>query len=769
MSIAVNLKGGPFSQVGLEIVSLATAYQLATGLYGWYKARERSQSLTDLLSVSGGELVSTSSFNVSLYRRTRSQHSMVHGVVVQDRKVQRTELPKASTAIPDHPGTACLRALTAGLLCMFAHDTTVEILQDLIPFALVQLHQDDTTIEFEAALLASLRHWVSAVMAEEDSDIFRDHMQQEINLKQSKLTGMASEEIMSFEYNNNNDLAYVIAVLRWILTPWHKREVKKYPTRSLKAWTMALVMESLGFQVQADSTVIRDLKNRSANSHAATRFEEAPYVFLVASDHGNTDPMPFMHLPRAQDSPRPLITMMRGIPWIAFRHLRGSPEVSTQLLADIWKMSFKHAQAQFQGFTQSNQNIHIDIAESELDGISEHHKNLTLDFSPQIHRICGPSLRHFVPMDSKSPGWSLAELKEQMRILKKPEELENPKSPCRNNCYILYAIICGALYGLCSNACYDNGRVLGDDSEVAFIPDVLYEGSCTRLKHWAHIVGCSLMIGYHTSLNQWNDLLFEMFLGKDTQTGSLVTTAGNKYINRQNPYREQLLLGAQANGLAAVSEILVNPAARVLSFCYIHIQRGQMLSFPLTEDQFILASTHVERAFDLDMDPEPENTRLYRFDGEYPDSNMRVDVEPCWEDDPRTVSFVVRLQGIPIASLSIGAFLDSMTYGLITCQCQKPSWEISVPVHERWQHVSLYQLQRRQFKGKSFQRADIGYADNRVLIDATQSVAATIYAACILHVRHLFIAQECLICAHEKALLNTQNAGVAILIPYQGD
>ena len=159
---------------------------------------------------------------------------MVHGVVVQDRKVRRTELPKASTAIPDHPGIACLRALTAGLLCMFAHDTTVEILQDLIPFALVQLHQDDTAIEFEAALLASLKHWVSAVMAEEDSDIFRDQMQQEINLKQSKLTGMALEEIMSFEYNDNNDIPFVIGVLRWILTPWHKREVKKYPTRSLK-------------------------------------------------------------------------------------------------------------------------------------------------------------------------------------------------------------------------------------------------------------------------------------------------------------------------------------------------------------------------------------------------------------------------------------------------------------------------------------------------------------------------------------------------------
>ena len=109
---------------------------------------------------------------------------------------------------------------------MFTLDATVEILQDLIPFALVQLHQDDTAIEFEAALLASLKHWVSAVMAEEDSDILRDHMQQEINLKQSRLTGLALEEIMSFEYNSFSDIARVIGVLRWILTPGYKRKTK---------------------------------------------------------------------------------------------------------------------------------------------------------------------------------------------------------------------------------------------------------------------------------------------------------------------------------------------------------------------------------------------------------------------------------------------------------------------------------------------------------------------------------------------------------------
>jgi len=766
MSIAVNLKGGPFSQIGLEIASLTTVYQLATGVYGWYKARERSQSLTELLSVSGGELVSTSSFNLSTYRKIRTHHSMVHGVIVQDHKVQRTELPKASTAIPDHPGTACLRALTAGLLCLFALDVTVEVLQDLITFALIQSHQEDTAMEFEAALFASLKHWVSAVMAEEDSDVFRDYMHKEIMLQQSKLTGMPFDEIMNLEYSAVNDIPYVIGVLRWILTPWHQRVTQQYPTRSLKAWTIALIMESLGFEVRVGKTVASKGNGRGTDLHTAHRCKEAPYVFLAVDNHEDTDPMPIMHIPRARDSPRPEITMIRGIPWIAFRHLRGSSEIDTQFLADVWKFSYNSAKARFRGINTYNQTIHIEIAATDHDEVADHHKNLLSEFSPNLGSVCGPSLRHFVPMSSHSPGWGLVELKEQMRIIRTPNELANPASPCRANCYVLYAIVCGAIYGLCSNACYDNGDVLSEDSEVAFIPDILYDGAGVRFKKWAEIVGMSLMIGHHTSLSQWNDLLFEMFLGKDTQSGSLLSTARNNYINQQNPYRDRLLLGAQANGLAAVSDILVHPSAQAESFLYIHIQRGQILSFPLTEDQYIQASSCVEPAQTLELDPDPRNDRLYRFDGEHPDSAMRVDVEPCWEDDPRTVSFVVRLQGIPIASLNIFAFLDSITYGQSPCKCSNPVWEVLVPVSERWQRVSLYQLQRRTFRGMSFRRADVSYTDNRILIDASQSAAATIYAACTLQVRHLMVASECLSCAYRHAMRNLQSAGVAVLIPH---
>lgn len=137
MSIAFAGNAGPLSQIGLEITSLPTAYQLAMGLYGWFKAKERSKSLIESLSVSGGQLVSTSSFNLNFYRTVRSDNSSVQGVVVQDKKVQRTNLPKGSTAVPDHSGTACLRALTAGLLCLYRPDAVVEMLQDLIPYALI--------------------------------------------------------------------------------------------------------------------------------------------------------------------------------------------------------------------------------------------------------------------------------------------------------------------------------------------------------------------------------------------------------------------------------------------------------------------------------------------------------------------------------------------------------------------------------------------------------------------------------------------------------
>ena len=40
MSMTFNVDVGPLAQIDLEIASLSTAYHLATGTYGWYKAKK---------------------------------------------------------------------------------------------------------------------------------------------------------------------------------------------------------------------------------------------------------------------------------------------------------------------------------------------------------------------------------------------------------------------------------------------------------------------------------------------------------------------------------------------------------------------------------------------------------------------------------------------------------------------------------------------------------------------------------------------------------
>lgn len=132
-------RAGPLSQISVQLLTLDTAVHLATGAYGWWKARERSASFADLIAIDGGHLVSTSSFSLVQYTYNRRQ-GLVQGSYVQDGRLQLVGLPKASTAVPDDAGLACLRALTTGLLCIYSVEATVTILTDLIPYGLMQFH-----------------------------------------------------------------------------------------------------------------------------------------------------------------------------------------------------------------------------------------------------------------------------------------------------------------------------------------------------------------------------------------------------------------------------------------------------------------------------------------------------------------------------------------------------------------------------------------------------------------------------------------------------
>ena len=750
MSLAINIDAGPLSQIGLEIASVTTAVQLATGAYGWYKARERSQSLNQLLSSSGGELVTTSAFNINTYKSVRTRCGPMYGAAVQDRTIHSVKLPKADTSIPDHPGLACLRALTAGLLSLCGLEATTAVLQDVIPTSLIQYHQEDKEIEIEGSVLAGLKQWVAAVATEEDSNPFRKATLEAVRERHSKFTEVPLNEISDLEFIEVSDLNLLIGFVRWALMPLHSRPMNKYPTRSLMVWTMAFILSELGFSIQASTVAVRKTSSYEDKMNSSLRFPFHPTVFLVLANAGETDPMMVQQvLTTSDDLPRAQPTLIRGIPWLAFRHLRAPLSgIGTQFLAEVWNYSFQTALSSFRKLEVEAMQVRVYLHDRKDERfIPENYRALLSEFSPHLLQLCEPAMTRFVPLDSRAKEWQADEITQQLNVLRldRGSRYQVPES-----CYIMLAIIHGSIYGLCSATCIQNKLKLSGDSEIAFSPDAVYGSGSKSLENRAKFIGDALRGSLN--LDKWSDLIYELFLSIGTGP-SWTPQKKTTLVAGQKVFGNPLILGAQRNGFTAVSEALVLPTIRPSALGHFHIGRGQILNFPLTDDGYIQASTHLQPPVSLNLAPDPRTDRLYRFEDYDFSGQMRLDVEPCWEDDPRTVVFRLRESGTVVAPLNIALIFDRLANSTEACRCGTPSFDpVAVSPSDQWQLVSLYQLRRKNYyPGLSMKRASV---DNcQALVDASQSELATAYALGIVQTSDLYVAGNCLKCAVNRALL----------------
>ncbi|MCJ1238797.1 hypothetical protein MMC14_006788 [Varicellaria rhodocarpa] len=761
MAIAFNINAGPLTQIGINLLSVDTAVQLALGAYGWYKAKGRSKSLIGPLSASGAELVSTSSFNREHYLESRSQEGVVRGLVIQNGIAQSTTLPKASTAVPQHPGLICLRALTTGILCFYGSDACTAILANVIPFALLQYHQQDSDIDMAGPAQSSLKQFVDAIAIEEDANTYRTFLLQQASNRQFEITGAPLSEILDCDFTHEVDLPLAIGFLRWMLTPVHKRDHAQYPTRSLLVWAMAVTMKHVGFEVSASLTFISSATSYEQILGADRYIDQYPEAILVTTSAGLTDFESSVEVPQVEDDGlRPQITPMRGIPWLAFRHLRGSiSDVNTQLLVDIWM--FAHAQARDSTGRPEVRNGG-DFRLKPLSGksrvISDLHSQLLRPFSPHLDHICGPAMSQYVPIRSNSADWKPELIDEQFRILRTEEDKFQLQPALRENCYILISIILGTIYGVVSRACRDDNNDLNLDSEVAFLPNIIY-GS--KLKKWASFIGLALSGSIY--FKDWNSAVLEIVLGiKATSQGSQVGLGNARLTEKQA--RSGMSLGAQGNGMAAVLDLAVKPSLRADSVAIFHIGRGLIVNLPLTDEGFIEASCRILPPMTMGLNDDPHVTTLEVPLSKGIDASMRIDIEPCWEGDPRTVVFRVRNYGAVVSSLNIDTVVMYLQHQVIHCKCTDKTRTVSVNANEKWQNVNIESLMRTLFKGISHHRADIDYKSYRVCIDATRSEAATLFAIGTLYTQNLMICDGCLKCVVQAIHAQARFGSIAIVL-----
>ncbi|KAL9622772.1 MAG: hypothetical protein Q9160_002891 [Pyrenula sp. 1 TL-2023] len=451
---------------------------------------------------------------------------------------------------------------------------------------------------------------------------------------------------------------------------------------------------------------------------------------------------------------------MRGMPHLAFKHLRGaSYEVNLPYLVDIWTYSFRSARASFRKLSLRQGSVYIELNRPELDNPIEHHKALLNGFSPNIYPLCGPAMQQFVPVDPRNPEWDPGRLMERLQLPKSSDKLQKANDAVTNNCYVLVSILLGMVYGLCSKVCLENDATLDESSEIVFSPDIIFEGG-TRIKRWAKDIGLAMLSNGGFTWDHWSFLIFELFLGSPWQKDN-----PNKYTTGQMPLGETYVLGAQANGMTAVADILVRttigPQARV----QFHVRRGQILNLPLTSEGYIQASHHLGQATRFRPEPQPGTGLLHRFEPSIPEETLRIDVEPCWEADPCTVVFRVRDMGRLVAALNIKVILDMLSWSIIDCHCPKALDAVTVPIADRWQHVSINQLMQTASNGMSRKRADLNVSGEKFLIDASRSDSATLFALGIVRARSLGIAKDCMECARRWGSNNEKLfSGVTILI-----
>lgn len=113
--------------------------------------------------------------------------------------------------------------------------------------------------------MTALKQWVNTIALEEESNTFRDYLlqpadealvQPEVGDRRDTIIGIrrASDALHS-----GGD-ALISGVLKWALTSVHKREQRRYPTRSIRVWIAASIMSQLGFTISAANWTARDEK-----------------------------------------------------------------------------------------------------------------------------------------------------------------------------------------------------------------------------------------------------------------------------------------------------------------------------------------------------------------------------------------------------------------------------------------------------------------------------------------------------------------------------
>ena len=765
MDLTFNVpNAGPLSSVSLKVLDLRTATYLATGIYGWWKARGRTVSFTESLSANKATLVGTTSFNTALYKQKRS-HGYIQGLVVDSGSLECAPGQVQATSVSGNIGVNCLRALTTGLLCLFDVGLTSSILANIIPFGLVQPDQEGELPDFTGPLLASLTELVAAIAVEEDCNTFRKFLLHRAVTCQTSLTGATTKEIFQCDPLGDQELHLVLGVLRWMVLPRYKR-TPCYPTRSLKVWTIAVIMRELGFEISVSLECVKSTSQYErfvSNSDLPDKYQD---VILVTASVGPTDLM--LHgNPVQRMTLRPQPTTVGGLPYLALRRLESLDlSINLERLVEIWQISFQYAEKAVQVPILNRKGmVELNTTSEDTKLLRESHKSLSRLWSPHLYRILRPAMDAYVPGSLDQPDWSPENIQGYFDQREKEQESFEGQE-VRTNSYKLVAIILGTIYGACVKTLVPTASQASqlEFLEVALRPDLVYSPTVSR---WAKLLG--LALEGILDIFEWKDLIFELVTGV-----AVVRLLNDQFLaerlggdNFESDFSgKPAVFGVQANGIFVVSDFVVNPSCQVDNVLKFHVGTGQILNLPTDEHGFIRSSERKMLSLYLNTNSENYIEVLCTQPGALNplrDEPLRFDAEPDWQENPKSILFTVRSGGVIVGWINLGLLLSRLLKSTVTCHCSKPRQSIHVPRSEKWQiHTLVRSLESSANReGPNSTRLK---DEDKVMIDVYGDEMHRLYAVGIVECRKMAICKTCIYCAYQSIPCKERKESAALIV-----
>ena len=211
----------------------------------------------------------------------------------------------------------CLRAIIIALLCFVQEDSIVDILKEILPSRLFHYEQEDKKIKISGHYLVALKQHVRRTVEEELRDDFRSKLLDTIDGQIHRVSNATREELLKCQYVDSNLIA---GFLDWALTPISTRKSPIYYTRSLRVWSLALVLAELGFDIEAVRTAMKEPydEENGANNNACGYGTTAEVELVLSSGWPTDSGLMFSKACSGQTKPPPRIISIRAYPAISY-------------------------------------------------------------------------------------------------------------------------------------------------------------------------------------------------------------------------------------------------------------------------------------------------------------------------------------------------------------------------------------------------------------------------------------------------------------------